>query len=301
MADNLAHSLYGLAANELRELILVLCLDPKTKEAATAHIEVMLGASAPSNGPPAQPEAAQPLPAEVTVIDPSSPSPKLASPQVKIEPEPELEPRIKTEPELEPAMEERISSRSPNPASPKPKIEPELEPEPEIMIKSEPEPEMEDRIPSRSLDLAFEELDIKSEPKAQQPVLNAVPRTAWEAVWHAYETVRREYPTLQTRPTAPSLVDLLDLPAVRELRNDPERSKDKNDFTIGPPKTLNRNLKAALLQASASATGVACDRCAKHLNIWDACVGAPACAGCIFNGRAYSCTYSIENLVEDLS
>ncbi|ETS78156.1 hypothetical protein PFICI_10218 [Pestalotiopsis fici W106-1] len=45
MADNLALSLYGLSASELRELILALCMEKKVKDAARCHIDVMRGAS----------------------------------------------------------------------------------------------------------------------------------------------------------------------------------------------------------------------------------------------------------------
>lgn len=51
MASNIAISLYGLSASELRELILVLCMEKKAKDTVAAHIGVMRGASADSQYP----------------------------------------------------------------------------------------------------------------------------------------------------------------------------------------------------------------------------------------------------------
>lgn len=51
MASNIATSLYGLSASELRELVLVLCMEKKAKDTVTAHIGVMRGASSNSQYP----------------------------------------------------------------------------------------------------------------------------------------------------------------------------------------------------------------------------------------------------------
>lgn len=51
MASNIATSLYGLSASELRELVLVLCMEKKAKDTVTAHIGVMHGASSTSHSP----------------------------------------------------------------------------------------------------------------------------------------------------------------------------------------------------------------------------------------------------------
>lgn len=220
MADNLALSLYGFSPVQLRELILVLCLDQKTKETATAHISVMRGVSSASSQLP----AAQPLPAQ---------------------PQPLAQPL-----QAKPTVVD-ISSLSPEPASPRP----------------------------------------QSEPEQQQLVLNAGPRTAWEAVWYAYDAVRREYPTLQDRPTAPDLVALLDLPPVRELRYHPERTR-RSDFGLtANTSSKNRDLGAALLQVTAAASGQECGRCRGQKNLWDVCVGGIGCAGCIYNGNKLQCNY----------
>ncbi|KAI0174868.1 hypothetical protein BJ166DRAFT_587639 [Pestalotiopsis sp. NC0098] len=220
MADNLALSLYGFSPVQLRELILVLCLDQKTKETATAHISVMRGVSSASSQLP----AAQPLPAQ--------PQPLARPLQAK------------------PTVVD-ISSPSPEPASPKP----------------------------------------KREPQNEQLVLNAGPRTAWEAVWYACDAVRTAYPTLQDRPTAPDLVALLDLPPVRQLRYHAESTR-RSDFGLSTTtQAKNRNLKAALLQVTAAASPQECSRCGKRKNLWDVCVGGLGCAGCIYNGQKCQCNY----------
>lgn len=232
MAENLALSLYGFSPVQLRELILVLCLDQKTKETATAHISVMRGVSSASSQLP----AAQPLPAQ--------PQP-LAQPLPAAQPPPVARPL-----QAKPAVVD-ISSPSPEPASPKP----------------------------------------KREPQNEQFVLNAGPRTAWEAVWYACDAVRRAYPTLQYRPTAPDLVALLDLPPVRELRYHAESTR-RSDFGLSTTtQAKNRNLKAALLQVTAAASPQECSRCRKRKNLWDVCVGGLGCAGCIYNGQKCQCNY----------
>lgn len=124
--------------------------------------------------------------------------------------------------------------------------------------------------------------------------------TAWEAVWSTYRIIRRIYPSA-TKPTAPSLAPLVDLPAVRSLRSK-EGSQCKSEFTVAASKG-NRNIQAALLQVAGAVKKQECVRCRGNRGLWDACVakgGEGPCANCIFNGQANRCRGENNHLSEDL-
>ncbi|ETS86217.1 hypothetical protein PFICI_00045 [Pestalotiopsis fici W106-1] len=132
---------------------------------------------------------------------------------------------------------------------------------------------------------------MKRKPKAQPktPAKPAGPITSWEAVWLAYHDVRAKYPRLHNTPTSPHLRVLLNLPAVRELRFN-EHYGRRHEFSLATTTpTKNRNLKAALTQASAELSEQTCTRCANHKNPWDVCVGGLGCAGCTYNGQRFRC------------
>ncbi|KAF3018571.1 hypothetical protein E8E14_012959 [Neopestalotiopsis sp. 37M] len=93
MSDNLALSLYGLSTSELRELILVLCMEKKAKDAAKSHIEVMRGASIPTTPiaktAPSHFIVHTPL-AAAPETDPFAPSPLATPPKPQRNPLPDL-------------------------------------------------------------------------------------------------------------------------------------------------------------------------------------------------------------------
>ncbi|KAK6210922.1 hypothetical protein LQW54_005800 [Pestalotiopsis sp. IQ-011] len=133
--------------------------------------------------------------------------------------------------------------------------------------------------------------ETKQKKKQEQKAPAPDPRTAWEAVWHAYQPVRDKYPTLDSRPTSAALAALLDLPVRRPLSYQENRTSCKGDFNLpSSTSSRNRNLKAALLQASAAPSEQACSRCAERKNLWDACVGGEGCAGCTYNGNGKQCS-----------
>lgn len=110
-------------------------------------------------------------------------------------------------------------------------------------------------------------------------------------MWHEYQPVRDKYPTLDSRPTSAALAALLDLPVLRPLSYQENRTSCKGDFNLpSSTSSRNRNLKAALLQASAAPSEQACSRCAERKNLWDSCVGGEGCAGCTYNGNGKQCS-----------
>lgn len=87
MASNIATSLYGLSASELRELVLVLCMEKKAKDTVTAHIGVMRGASSTSQIP----ATPAPSPSQVAVEnDPFKPLSQFRSPPGRRHPLPSI-------------------------------------------------------------------------------------------------------------------------------------------------------------------------------------------------------------------
>lgn len=125
--------------------------------------------------------------------------------------------------------------------------------------------------------------------------------TAWSAISNAYPIILQRY---KSRPTAPALSRLLDLPAVRSLVQHKVSGRG-SVFSLGTggASIANQNALAALSQASGLTAAIPCERCQEGKGMWVGCVQSPAqlgdqptyhgnpCANCVYQGRGSTCSF----------
>lgn len=126
-----------------------------------------------------------------------------------------------------------------------------------------------------------------------------MPETAWDAVNSAYKTIRKKYPD-GIGPALPSLAQLLDRPAVRQLQYNEDQVIKMRFSLPSKPWAANRIVRAALLQVSGTAREQECVRCSENKNLWDVCVGDEQCANCMYNGQGKLCCGENDLLSENV-
>lgn len=126
---------------------------------------------------------------------------------------------------------------------------------------------------------------------------SAAPRTAWEALLAASTEARDYYQ--DDVPTNPSIVGVMDYPAVHEAVYNPGR-RGGRPWTLGSEVGTSRVVKVnqrteAFLTQLAGKCVAPCDKCSRGHGMWNGCLIHPAkvgtevyglaCANCLVNGQ----------------